>query len=173
MQFKSLSHMEVHMSKPVKRIMSSRVISVQEHQTLYEAYELMRQFDIRHLPVVERKTKKLNGLLSEGDILLHCNRRGEKLLVSNKILVGDVMSRDVVFCYPSSQVSNVAATMIAAKIDCIPVIEGENKKVIGIITTTDLLDEICINEELNGEQVRPFKYNNPNRRQYTPLKRSS
>lgn len=161
------------MGRLVKDIMTNEVVWVHPEQSLFEALSLMRQFDIRHLPVIEQQSNKLIGLLSEGDIILFCQKRGEKLEVDSQIHIHEAMSKDVVYCFPLSKPTSVAATMIVAKIDSLPVLDPETKQILGIVTTTDLLDEMCVNEELNGESVWPFKYNNPNKRMKTPLHKQS
>lgn len=155
------------MGKVIKEIMTKDVVWVNPKQTLLDALNLIRKFNIRHLPVVDKNTKELVGLLSEGDIILYCQKKGEKLEVDTNITVSEAMSRNVIYCYPSSSMANVAATMISAKIDSIPVLEGKEKKLVGIVTTTDLLDELCLAEELNGENVWPLKYDNPNHRNFS------
>ena len=48
-----------------------------------------------------------------------------------------MMTRKVLCCRAKHSLADVAATMIACKIDCLPVVE--HKKILGIITTTDIL----------------------------------
>ena len=152
------------MDKSVKHLMSIEVVSVNPEQTIHDALNEMRKHEIRHLPVVTRRKGKLVGLLSEGDVLLYLQKNGTALEVDERVLVGDAMSKEVVYCYPNSKVVNVAATMITAKIDSVPIIEPSTNKLVGIVTTTDLLDDMCLAFELNGGSVRPLKYNNPNNR---------
>ena len=50
----------------VKKIMTQHVVTIPVTAGLEEAVALMKQFDIRHLPVV--KGKKLIGLVTQGDL---------------------------------------------------------------------------------------------------------
>ena len=51
--------------------------------------------------------------------------------------VSEGMVKDVVVCSPSTHLCDVAATMMACKINSIPVVSG--KTIVGIITSTDFL----------------------------------
>ena len=62
------------MSDLVEDIMTSEVVWVNPNESLYDAYQIMKKFEIRHLPVVGERGRELLGLLSEGDIILHCQR---------------------------------------------------------------------------------------------------
>ncbi len=152
------------MNKKVKDVMTSEVVWVSPEVSLHDAFQKMRKNDIRHLPVISRKNKNIIGMLSEGDIILYLQKNGPSLEMDSRVLVGDAMSKDVVFCYPNSKAVNVAATMITAKIDSVPVIDAKTDHLVGIITTTDLLDEMCLRFELDGGNIRPLKYKNPNSR---------
>lgn len=146
------------MNKKVHEIMAKNIVWIDGAEPLYKAYELMRKFDIRHIPVTSKKVTGLIGILSEGDIILHCQKNGENFKIDKAILVQDAMSKDIVYCYPFSRLVNIAATMIAAKIDSIPVLDPESKVLRGIVTTVDILDEVCRVEEMNGGIARPLRY---------------
>lgn len=143
-----------------REIMSREVSCILEDTKLHSAFSIMQENCIRHLPVVNSK-EEIVGMLSEGDILLNSDKVGEQLHFKN-ISVKKVMTRDVITCYPSSSLGVVAATMLACKIDAVPVVSG--KKVVGIITTADFLDLFCIDEELNGKPVMPLSFARHNER---------
>jgi CBS domain-containing protein len=160
------------MDQVARDIMSNQIVSIEPERSLFDAYQLMKTYDIRHLPVIDNKNKKLVGLLSEGDIVLYCREENKKLAVDSDMYVKDAMTKDVIFCYPTSSAANIAATMITAKIDSIPVLDSQTNKLLGIITTTDLLDLICMSEELDGHDVHPFKLKKTLSRREWGLKKS-
>ena len=57
----------------------------------------------------------------------------------NKIKVKDVMTRSVITTTEDETLSDLADLLIKTKISGVPVVDGE-KKIVGIITTTDFLD---------------------------------
>ena len=53
------------------------------------------------------------------------------------IKIKDIMIKDVVYTYPDDGVVKAFETLLKYKISCLPVVDGD-KKLIGIITTTDI-----------------------------------
>ena len=114
--------------------MKKDVVFVNPFSSIVEARRLMREFSIRHLPVVERGV--LVGILSDGDVLLASSLRGGRIDVPDAS-VSSIMTRNVVTCFGTSQVEDIAATMIRFQISCIPVVL--ERRLLGIVTSTDLL----------------------------------
>ncbi|EHP86234.1 CBS domain-containing protein [Methanotorris formicicus] len=54
-----------------------------------------------------------------------------------KIKVKDIMTTDVIYASPKDNVIGAFEILLKNKISCLPVVD-ENKKVIGIMTTTDI-----------------------------------
>jgi CBS domain-containing protein len=67
-------------STPVREIMSTGSISVFDDQSVEEGVELMKKYQIRRLPVLDR-TNKLVGIISLGDIAVdvHAGLSGKAL----------------------------------------------------------------------------------------------
>lgn len=145
------------MEKIAEEIMTRNVTSVTPEQSILEALRIMKKIDVRHLPVVDKKSKHVIGLLSEGDIVLHSQKIEGNLAVDSEIQVKEAMTKDIIYCYRTSNAADIAATMITAKIDSVPVLNSITNQLEGIITTTDLLDLICMEEELDGHVVHPFR----------------
>ena len=53
------------------------------------------------------------------------------------IKIKDIMIKDIVYTYPDEGVVKAFETLLKYKISCLPVVD-EDKKLIGIITTTDI-----------------------------------
>jgi acetoin utilization protein AcuB len=118
----------------VSQIMRKEVVFVRPGSSIVAARRLMRDFNIRHLPVVERGM--LAGIVSDGDIMLASHLRDGRIDVPDDP-VSVIMSRNVVSCFPTSLIQDVAATMIRLQISCVPV--AIESKLIGIVTSTDIL----------------------------------
>lgn len=139
-----------------RNAMTKDVIWIRPQTPAIDALNLLKEFNIRHLPVLDSDLH-IVGIVSEGDILLNCQASKKQCIeISSDILVQDIMTTDVITCYPSTPLADVAATMIACKIDCLPVVIDQ--KMIGIISTTDILDLYCVNEEMNGHPVMPMNF---------------
>jgi acetoin utilization protein AcuB len=155
-----------------RQIMSRDVLTLSSGRSLQEAFHLMRSCDVRHLPIVDGDT--LVGILSWSDILLHAHDGGAtwadggatwaddcggatydiELVVPDRPIAA-VMSRHVITCFPSSDIADVAATMVACKIASLPVVEDE--RVVGLLTASDLLDILCRLEDSRRVQMKPVE----------------
>ena len=114
-------------------IMTTDVRAVSPELPAEEAFELMRRERVRHLAVVERG--QLVGVLSERDL---GGRRGSTARANR--LVVELMNDHAITATPRTTVREAANLLRGHIIGCLPVMDG--RKVVGIVTTTDLLDLI-------------------------------
>ena len=136
-----------------KAIMTKDVVSVGLNAKLTRVVNLMLTHEIRHIPVVSGG--EIKGIISEGDILLHCHLSKGKMVVPS-IPAKEVMTKDPVVCSRDTPVKEIANTFVYLQIDSIPVVE--NRKLKGIITSSDVLDRFCLEEELSGHGVMPLAF---------------
>ncbi len=118
-------------------IMTRNVVSVSPNLSLPDAWGMMQQLRVRHLPVVEGN--RLVGLLSDRDVLLHAINAPEGRIVVVHGVVGAVMTASPRVCSTKASVASLAQTMINDKINALPVVEdGDHGHLVGIVTSTDL-----------------------------------
>lgn len=126
----------------VKEIMTSHPVVVEPEIPVTRAQRLMREDNIRHLPVV-REGKGLVGLVTRDSL----NRALPSELSSlsiweinyqlSRIQIRDVMVKPVITVTEDVTVEEAARIMISRKIGCLPVMrEGA---LVGIVTDIDLL----------------------------------
>ena len=126
----------------VRDIMSSPAITVSPDTTLPAANALMKEKQIRHLPVLEKG--RLVGIVSRGDlreasISASINADQYELhFLLNKLTVGKLMTRKVRTVTPDALVVDAADLMTEHKIAGLPVVDADGA-VIGIVTESDLL----------------------------------
>jgi acetoin utilization protein AcuB/CBS domain-containing protein len=113
---------------------------------LSEALTLMREHDVRRLPVVV-DTGELCGMITQGDI------RGADVLSSagldpldiadalRRVKVYEVMSDDPIAITPATGLREAALLMIENKIGGLPVIDDQSL-VVGIVTESDLFEAL-------------------------------
>lgn len=124
--------------------MTSNVFSVSPHDLKPAAIRLMRDKRIHHVPVVDTGEQVL-GVLSESDVLLgqKIDRPVAKLSLpisppEEKVAVGDLMSDEPICVHLDSTLRDAAQIMVAHRFSCLPVVR-EARKMVGILTSTDLL----------------------------------
>jgi CBS domain-containing protein len=97
----------------------------------------MKQYNCGSLPVCTQD--KLIGIITDRDITVRSVAAGED--VSHK-RVGDVMTNDVVFANPETDVNDAAKIMSDRQIRRLPVVE--NNSLIGIVALGDIsLEPAC------------------------------
>jgi CBS domain-containing protein len=110
-----------------------------------KAQALMRDHEIRHLPVVDRE--QLVGVVSERDLyLVQSLAHGPPELLS----VDDAMTVDVYVTPPDAPLNHVARVMVRRKIGSAVVVD--HGQVAGVFTVTDALQALV--ESLEGTASR-------------------
>ena len=125
----------------VADLMTRKVVTVSEQDTLARAERGMDQFHFRHLPVVDEG--KLIGLVSRSD-LLHASssflsdKAAERDKVIHELPVEKIMQHDVVTVNPGDALVDAARLMWQGRLGCLPVVE-DDEKLVGIVTPADFL----------------------------------
>lgn len=110
-------------------------------QPLSLAHERMRNYGIRHLPVLDGG--KLAGILSQRDALLV---ETLKDVDPASLPVEEAMSTDVFIVASDTSLKEAARAMVDHKYGCAVVVDGNH--VVGIFTTVDALRALVDVEEL-------------------------
>ncbi len=147
-----------------KDIMTKKVVTVSPDATLNDAAELMTEYNISGLPVVE-SDMTLVGIISESDIIEDRSLFSgldhwisiESFLTRNQKLgndedpdddldldmnspVKDYMSTRLITAEPYSTVDEIGRLLVRNRVNRIPILE--NRKIVGIITRGDILKAI-------------------------------
>ena len=123
----------------IREVMKSNPISISPATKLADAYKLMIEKKIRHLPVLDNE--KLVGIVTDRDLRLATSMLAEHPFDSGTA-VGNIMSHPVQTTHPNDPVESATQTMRELKLGCLPVIE--DMKLVGIVTITDLLDALLL-----------------------------
>ncbi len=118
---------------PVSRLMTSAPIAtVQVLERVDEAQAIMRQYSVRHLPVMNGD--RLIGVLSERDILDVLRNSLEN---PSGIVVGEVMSHAPETTAPSDAAADAGRTLMRKHMGVLPVISARH--LCGVISKSDFL----------------------------------
>ncbi len=131
--------------KTLSDIMSHNVVVLHLRDGLSQAERLFKLHNIRHLPVM--KGDKLIGMLSLTDLqrlsfadnfeAVNPNEAGVDRALYNMIGIAQVMTQQVESVQISQSIPEVAAILAKREFHALPVLEGD--KLVGIVTTTDLI----------------------------------
>jgi len=124
-------------------LMTPNPATVTPESTVAEAWDLMRELDVRHVPVVQDGA--LVGMLSDRDLAsldvarLFTAEGADALRRELATPVIKVMRSDVIFADPDTDVSDVVDLLVENKIGAVPVVRPDTRKVIGIVSYIDAL----------------------------------
>lgn len=121
----------------VQDVMQYPVVTVTSGTSVAEAYRIMHDRRIRHLPVVDDDT--LNGIVTDRD-LRYATSRLHPSPVEAEAPVSTIMSDSVITAGPLDPVEEAARLLRARRIGSLPVLDGDS--LVGIVTVTNLLDAI-------------------------------
>ena len=125
----------------VEDLMTAEVYALRPWDDLATLHDLMREHNVRHVPVVDREGD-LVGLVSHRDLLrsalIEQPVPGDvERSVLERLEVRDVMVRDVESVAPDTDLRDAAQTMFENKFGCLPVVVG--RRLVGILTEADFV----------------------------------
>jgi acetoin utilization protein AcuB len=122
--------------------MTRHPITIGPDTSVADALKWMHEEDVRRFPVVDKKTGKLIGIVTEKDLLYASPSPATSLSVHElnyllaKLTVEKVMSADLATVAEDTLIEEAALLMIDRKVGALPVMRGE--QLVGIITETDI-----------------------------------
>lgn len=118
----------------LRSLMSDNVVTVSPQQTIQEAAQLMSQYNVGSLPVVENG--ELRGIITDRDITLRSTAQGR----DGQTTVGECMSsQNLISGTPEMDVHEAARMMAEHQIRRLPVVE--NNRVVGMVALGDLASQ--------------------------------
>ncbi|MBM4288312.1 MAG: CBS domain-containing protein [Deltaproteobacteria bacterium] len=125
----------------VREWMASDVITVDENTSMMKALHMMKENNIRRLPVMARGA--LVGILSDRDLKEASPSKATTLDVHElyyllaEIKVKEIMTKNPVTIHPEETVERAAVVMLEHKVSGLPVVNNKSE-LVGIITQSDV-----------------------------------
>jgi CBS domain-containing protein len=100
-------------------------------QTIREAASLMADVDVGSLPVGDND--RLVGMITDRDIVIRAVAQGKPADTK----VADVMSKEMLYCFDTDDIDDVARNMGKAQVRRLSVVNSD-KRLVGIVSLGDL-----------------------------------
>lgn len=126
----------------VRKKMKKDLITVAKDERMTVAKKVMKEKNIRHLPVVDGK--RLIGLVTNMDIRKAEASPATSLEIRelhyllDKLTVGEIMTRNVITISPDISIEEATTLLHDNKIGCLPVVEDGN--LVGMLTENDVME---------------------------------
>ncbi len=124
----------------VKEVMVKEVATLDVHDELSLADDIMRLGRIRHLPVMDGV--RLVGIVSERDLFrsslaqaLGGGQTSRELMKT--VRLDEIMVREIVTISPELDLCQAVKIMVDKKIGCLPVVDQD--RLVGLLTETDVM----------------------------------
>jgi acetoin utilization protein AcuB len=141
----------------VAKRMRRNPVVVDEGDSMKKAMDLLKEHEIRHLPVL-KDGEKLVGILSERDIKQASPSPATALEIReiyyllDKVKVKQIMTRRPYTISSTAPIEEAALILREKKIGCLPVVD--NGVLVGILTETDIIDSFIEAMGVSGPGYR-------------------
>lgn len=138
----------------VEDIMTSEVDTIPSNTTLEEAARHMRQLDCGFLPLCDDPESKLQGVVTDRDLVVRGLAEG---MDPKTTPVNKVKTARVLYCYRTDDIRDAAYSMRNEKVNRLIVLDSEHsKRMCGIVTLGDLARH-SEDPELAGDTTKGIK----------------
>jgi acetoin utilization protein AcuB len=127
-------------------VMTANPATATPRTTVAEVWDLMRELEIRHVPVVDQEA--LVGMVSDRDLAQF--DLGRVLLVKGAealrgrlaMPIAKLMTTDVIAVSPDTELDEIVDLLIEHRVGAIPVVLPDTREVVGIISYLDVLEAL-------------------------------
>ncbi|HRV92207.1 MAG TPA: CBS domain-containing protein [Anaerolineae bacterium] len=141
--------------------MSPDVITVTPDTSLTDADNLLHEYNIRRLPVIDDENNLL-GILTLGDIREASASDATSLNIwelnylLEKLAVRKIMTPNPITVYVNDSIATAASMMLENKISGLPVLDPADDSLVGIITESDIFSMVVQTwEEFESRELEP------------------
>ena len=137
----------------ISKLLTRKIISINENDTIYDAIKLLSKNKIGALPVINNQ-KKLCGIVSERDIIHAISENKEiKFSLSH---VNSIMTSKIITCNKDTESNVLVKIMTTNKIRHIPILE--KNLLIGIVSIGDVVKRLLEKSNIENEELKSWLY---------------
>jgi CBS domain-containing protein len=116
----------------IREIMTRQVEVISRDADVRAAAIKMRDLDIGVIPVCDGAT--FAGILTDRDIAVRLAAEGHD---ATRTFVGEIMTRDLTYCFEDQNIDDAAIVMEFHRIDRLPILD-RNHQLVGIVSLSDI-----------------------------------
>ena len=122
-------------------LMTPNPVTAAPQASVTEVWDLMRDLEIRHVPVVENGA--LVGMLSDRDLsrldMSRIFEGADDLRQELSTPIVKVMHADVIMIEPETELDEIIDLLVENRIGALPVVKAGSREVVGIVSSIDVL----------------------------------
>lgn len=119
-----------------KDIMTTSVIVVDKEIDIFDIAKIMKENDIGFIPVSDKQ--KIIGVITDRDIVV-------KVLANKDTKIYNYITKDIITCNIDDNIDTILTIMAESKVKRLLVVD--NKKMVGIISLSDILNTNYSNQD--------------------------
>jgi CBS domain-containing protein len=120
----------------IREIMTRQVEVISRDAHVRTAAIRMRDLDIGVIPVCDGAT--FAGILTDRDIAVRLAAEGHD---ATRTFVGEIMTRDLTYCFEDQNIEDAAIVMEFHRIDRLPILD-RNHQLVGIVSLSDITAQL-------------------------------
>lgn len=131
-------------NEPVSKIMSTGLITLHHGDPVSKARKLIQEHGVHHIPVVSGH--ELVGLVSASDILrvsfgeaFGADQRAVDATLDHTMSIEQLMVKDPRTLRRDASVRDAAEVLSKGEFHSIPIVDSDQKTLVGMVTSTDLI----------------------------------
>lgn len=149
--------------EPIARIMTEAVVVIEADRPVSEVLDCFFQYPIHHLPVV--RDGRLAGMLSSADVMkLECflpkSTTDRASYLDERLTIEQLMRTPVVSLQANASLGDAAEQLIESGVHAAPIVD-EDDRVLGIVTTTDIMRSLLRGPPRKGAVPPPRSNQQP------------
>jgi CBS domain-containing protein len=122
------------MTKTCRDVMTGQPVCCNPDDSAQQAAQLMKDQNVGSIPVCEKDSNRLAGIVTDRDIALKLVAEGRD---PKNTPVRDLMTTEVFSCRPEDNLDDALQTMQRQQVRRIPVVD-EERRILGIISLADI-----------------------------------
>ncbi len=123
------------------QLMSSKIVTVKPHDTIYDCWALMYENDLKQIPIVGLDGK-LKGLATMKNITKTLVEQLDSPQYIYQTHIDTIARYDIMTAEPIADIRRVANVMVTYHLNSIPIVSAKTDEVVGIISRADILKAV-------------------------------